>query len=187
MGTRRAWLVLSVLFLTTVAHADDHWSEVMGAVSYAHLSDLKGYHFSAAIAVDHVTKDASDEFKKAARHWMVIVDFSGHVWGKHDGVDLNQYTFGLGARRTLVKLAYKTYVPFVQGTIGGAFSEGSTLDGHRGAVTFGGGIDFVGKRTKGQSIGHALRFQGDLVFPWSGEVNWYPRLSAGVVIRIKET
>jgi len=191
MGTRRPWLVLLVLFLPASVRADDHWSELSAAASYAHLSDLKGYHLSGAIAVDRVTPAATPEFKKAARHWMVIVDFSGHVWGKHDGVDLNQYTFGLGLRRTLVKFAYKTYVPFVQGTIGGAFSEGSTLDGHRGAVTIGGGIDFVAGRKNHSGtakwMGQAFRLQGDLVFPWSGEVNWYPRLSAGVVIRIKET
>ena len=188
MGTRRAWLVLLMAFLPTVARGDDHWAETMGAVSYAHLSDLTGVHGSFAVSIDHVTPPA---IAKVARHWSAVADFSAHIWGKHDNEDLNQYTVGLGLRRALVRLAYRKSVPFVQGTIGAALSHGSILDGNRGALALGGGVDFVAGRTNSsgqpKGIGKALRFQGDLVFPWSGEVNWYPRLSVGVVIRINET
>lgn len=188
MGTRRAWLVLLMVFLPTVARADDHWSEMSGAVSYAHLSDLTGVHVAAAVAVDRVTPAA---LAKAARHWSLVGDFSAHVWGKHDHVDLNQYTLGVGLRRTLARYAYKRYVPFVQGTIGAALSRGSALDGDRGAITFGGGIDFVSRRKNSSGMlkwmGYGWRVQGDVVFPWSGEVNWYPRLSTGFVLRLNET
>jgi len=191
MGTRRSWLVLFVLFLPAGLRADDHWSELSAAVSGAHLSNLGGFHFSGAVAVSRVTPGASPEFAKAARHWMAILDVSAHVWGKHDGADLDQITFGAGLRRTLVKFAYRKAVPFVQGTIGGALSRGSTLDGNRGALAIGGGVDIVAGRTspsgKPKGVGHALRLHGDLVFPWSGEVNWYPRISIGYVLRIKET
>lgn len=188
MGTRRSWLVLLVLFLPASVRADDHWAELSAAASGAHLSSLGGVQVTAAFAVDHVTPAA---VAKLARHWSVIIDASAHVVGKHDNVDLNQYTVGLGLRRTLVRYAYRSWVPFLQGTIGGAFSVGSTLDGNRAAVAFGGGIDRVGKRqgsSRGlKKVGFAWRFYGDIVFPASGAVNWYPRLSTGLVLRIKET
>ena len=183
MGTRRSWLAFLVLLLPAAARADDHWVDASAAYSQAEgFSRLKGGHFAVTVPLGHIDQTLIPRTK--TKNWNLTLDYSYHD-GVHDTALLRQHTLMAGVRYTRKHAPHAKNLFFYQGSIGGAFSHGSSLDGKRGAVAGGVGWEILARGDEPVLVGY--RNQTDVVFMFgSGQQKAYLRYSTGVILRIGE-
>jgi hypothetical protein len=169
---RRSWLavVLMLLLQPTLARAHDHTADLFGAFSFARASNLWGLHESLALTLPSPSN----------RDLSLVADLSLHI-GTHDDKDLTRVTFLGGFRYTLSgRRLLKHLVSFH--ALAGGVHDGGPASGTEPALALGGGYEYLPRGSE-SAAGWGFRVQGDYVI--SGGEN-FPRLSAGIVYRIKE-
>jgi hypothetical protein len=182
MGTRRSWLAFLVLLLPAAAGADDHWVDASASYSQAAgFSQLKGGHFVLTKPLGHIDQTIIPQSK--TKNWNVTLDYSFHD-GMHDKALVRQQSIMVGARYTQKHRPHAKNLFFYQGSIGGAFTKGSSLDGKRGALAGGVGWEILARGTDPVLVGY--RNQADVVFTFGSGQKTYLRYSTGVILRIGE-
>jgi hypothetical protein len=188
MGRPRPWFVLAVALMPAGASADNHFADFFLGPSLTQQSALGGVQFSGSYLLGQHA--ASHGAGTKPLKWSLLGDISSHFVGKHEGVDVTQWTFAGGVRRTLADRHNRKYLPFAHAMIGGIHTNRGTLQGTRAAAVGGIGLDYLREPRRvtpyeGVTVLGA-RAQVELIVPLSGNRHAYPRFSAGMVVRVGE-
>ncbi|MGH9386289.1 MAG: hypothetical protein ACRD2N_18595 [Vicinamibacterales bacterium] len=169
MRIRRLWLVVVVLFMPTAARAHDHTADFFGGFSYADASKLWGFHTQLGTTLPWLDYDLS-----------AVGDLTIHV-GTHDRADLTRVTFLGGLRYTPTKTRLLKNVVSFHALLGGVHDADADSSNDL-ALAVGVGWEYLPKG-KDSAAGWGVKVQADYAFS-QGES--FPRVSAGVVYRIKK-
>jgi hypothetical protein len=191
MGSARPWFVLAVALVPAGASADNHFADFSAGVSDSRLSSLWGGQLTISKVIGHAPPDwkPHDPPFKPLR-WSALLDLNVNG-GTHHLDHVNQVAYAGGLRLTLARRHNFRLLPFAQTLIGGTHNTGeSDLVGDYAAFVFGAGLDILlnahPRHEKYLINLVAFRVQGEWTEPFGVDANGYPRVSVGVVFRIKE-
>jgi hypothetical protein len=191
MGSARPWFVLAVALVPAGASADNHFADFSAGVSDSRLSSLWGGQFTISKVIGRPPRDwkPHDPPFKPLR-WSALLDLNVDG-GTHHLAHAHQLAYAAGLRYTLAGRHNYRLLPFAQTLIGGNHNTGeSDLVGDYAAFVFGIGLDILlnahPRHDKYLVNLVAFRVQGEWTEPFGVDANGYPRVSVGVVFRIKE-
>jgi hypothetical protein len=176
MRMRRLWLVVGILLVPTLVHADDHRMRAFGAMSQAYASILAGFYASVDVSTPVMEHDLG---------W--LGEF-GLTAGSHEDVDETNLTFLTGPTIALSPRRGKPFV-FTGHLLLGIVNTDSDDDNrdHTGfGLGFGGAWDYSpGHAADPHKNGFGARVQVDWVWAEGAAANflrasvgatytWYP-------------
>ena len=190
MGSARPWFVLAVALLPAGASADNHFADVAASAADSRLSSLWGPKVTVSFPVGHRPHWEPHDPPFKPLRWSLVLDLNAG-WGTHHLEDAKQFAYAGGVRLTLAERHNYRFLPFAQTLIGGNHNGGqSDLVRDLAAFVFGAGVDILlnahphNEKFLVTVVG--FRVQGEWTEPFAVDANGYPRVSAGIVFRIKE-
>jgi hypothetical protein len=189
MGSARPWFVLAAALVPAWGSADNHFADVAASVSDSRLSSLWGGQITVSKVLGRAPhwEPHDPPFKPMRLSAVLDFNFNG---GTHHLEHVNQFAYAGGLRLTISSRHNFRFLPFVHTLIGGNHNTGGDLVRNHADFVFGGGVDVLrhprphGEKYLVTVLG--LRLQGEWTEPFGVDANGYPRVSAGIVFRIKE-